>query len=44
VCTSGQPGVVDFFMDKVFPIFGRVMTTDEAIAQFDRSGASVAAR
>jgi nicotinamidase-related amidase len=39
VCTSGQPGVVDFFMDKVFPIFARVMTVDEAIANFDRAAA-----
>ena len=39
VCTSGQVGVVDFFMDKVFPIFARVMTVDEAIANFDRSTA-----
>jgi nicotinamidase-related amidase len=38
VCTSGQPGVVDFYMDKVFPIFARVMTVDQAIASFDRSG------
>lgn len=37
VCTSGKPGVVDFFMDKVFPVFGRVMTVDQAIAAFDRS-------
>jgi nicotinamidase-related amidase len=32
VCTSGKPGVVDFFMDVVFPIFARVMTVDQAIA------------
>ncbi len=43
ICTSGQPGVVDFFMEKVFPIFARVMTVDEAIAQFDRSGAAAPA-
>ena len=36
VCTSGQPGVVDFFMDRVFPIFARVMTVDEAIANIQR--------
>ena len=36
VCTSGKPGVVDFFMDNVFPIFARVMTVDEAIAAFAR--------
>jgi nicotinamidase-related amidase len=44
VCTSRDPAVVDFFMERVFPIFARVMTTDEAIALFDRSGAAVAAR
>jgi nicotinamidase-related amidase len=42
VCTSGQAGVVDFYMDKVFPIFARVMTVDQAISQFDKSGASAA--
>jgi len=36
VCTSGKPGVVDFFMDNVFPIFARVMTVDQAIAAFER--------
>lgn len=30
-CRSGRPGVNDFFMEKVFPIFARVMTIDEAI-------------
>ena len=34
VCTSGKSGVVDFFMDTVFPVFARVMTVDQAIAQF----------
>ena len=38
-CSSGRPGVNDFFCDHVFPIFARVMTTDEAIAQIDRSSA-----
>ena len=33
-CRSGRPEVNDFFMDKVFPIFARVMTADQAIAQF----------
>ena len=28
-CTSGQEGVVDFFMTRVFPGFARVMTIDE---------------
>jgi len=31
-CRSGRPGVNDFFMDTVFPVFARVMTVDEAIA------------
>lgn len=44
VCTSGQPGVVDFFMDKVFPIFARVMTVDQAIAAIDRSAVAAPAR
>jgi nicotinamidase-related amidase len=35
-CTSGKPGVNDFFMDTVFPIFARVMTVDEAIAAIER--------
>jgi len=34
VCTSGDSAIVDFFMDRVFPIFARVMTVDEAIATF----------
>jgi nicotinamidase-related amidase len=32
-CRSGTPGMDDFWMDKVFPGFARVMTVDEAIAQ-----------
>jgi ureidoacrylate peracid hydrolase len=43
VCTSSSQDVVDFFMDRVFPIFGRVMTVDQAISQFDRSGAPAGA-
>jgi nicotinamidase-related amidase len=35
-CHSGSPGVDDFFMDRIFPIFARVMTVDQAIAQFAR--------
>ena len=31
-CRSGKPGVNEFFMEKVFPIFARVMTIDAAIA------------
>ena len=33
ICTSGNPGVPEIFMERVFPIFARVMTVDEAIAQ-----------
>ena len=28
-CTSGHPGVNEFFMDQVFPGFARVMTIDQ---------------
>jgi nicotinamidase-related amidase len=31
-CRSGRPGVNDFFMEKIFPVFARVMTVDHAIA------------
>ena len=31
-CRSGRPGVNEFFMEKIFPVFARVMTIDEAIA------------
>jgi nicotinamidase-related amidase len=31
-CRSSKPGVDEFFMTKVFPIFARVMTVDQAIA------------
>lgn len=37
-CRSRDPSVNDFFMDRIFPIFARVMTTDEAIALIDRAG------
>ncbi|MEA2639953.1 MAG: hypothetical protein QOF51_1347 [Chloroflexota bacterium] len=33
-CRSGVDEINDFFMDRVFPIFARVMTVDEAIAAF----------
>lgn len=33
-CRSRDNAVNDFFMDRVFPIFARVMTVDEAIAAF----------
>jgi nicotinamidase-related amidase len=32
-CRSGRPGMDDFWMDKVFPSFARVMTVDQAIAK-----------
>jgi nicotinamidase-related amidase len=35
-CHSGAPGVDDFFMDRIFPIFARVRTVDQAIAEFAR--------
>lgn len=31
-CRSGKPGVNEFFMEKVFSIFARIMTIDEAIS------------
>jgi nicotinamidase-related amidase len=31
-CSSSRPGVNDFFMDHVFPIFARVMTVDQVVA------------
>ncbi len=31
-CRSSRPGVNEFFMENVFPIFARVMTVDEVIA------------
>jgi nicotinamidase-related amidase len=34
-CRSGRPGVNEFFMEKVFPIFARVMTIEEAIASIE---------
>jgi ureidoacrylate peracid hydrolase len=33
-CTSGKPDVMACFLDRIFPVFCRVMTVDEAIAQF----------
>lgn len=36
ICTSGKPAVAEMFMTQVFPIFARVMTVDEAIAQIQR--------
>ncbi len=34
-CRSTKEGVNEFFMDRVFPIFARVRTVDEAIALLD---------
>ncbi len=31
-CNAGRPGVNEFFMDHVFPVFARVMTVDQALA------------
>lgn len=36
VCSSNKPGLNELFMDQVFPMFARVMTADEAIAQIQR--------
>jgi len=36
ICTSGNPGVPETFMERVFPIFARVMTVEEAIALIER--------
>ncbi len=41
-CRSGRPGVNEFFMEKVFPVFARVMTVDEVVAAI-RAPAGVAA-
>jgi nicotinamidase-related amidase len=31
-CNAGRPGVNEFFMDEVFPVFARVLTVDQALA------------
>ena len=31
-CRSGKPGMDDFFAERIFPVFARVMTVDQAIA------------
>jgi len=41
-CRSRRDGLSDFFMDRVFPIFGRVRTVDEAIAMLHESEGVVA--
>jgi ureidoacrylate peracid hydrolase len=32
-CSSGKPGVNEFFMDKVFPGFARVRTTEQVVQE-----------
>jgi len=32
-CSSGKPGVNEFFMDSVFPGFGRVRTTEQVVQE-----------
>jgi nicotinamidase-related amidase len=32
ICSAPDPEVARLFMEKIFPVFGRVMTVDEAIA------------
>jgi nicotinamidase-related amidase len=39
VCTSSKQETVDFFMDSVFPIFARVMTVDQVIAEIRQPAA-----
>ena len=34
-CRSRRAGTTEFLVDRIFPIFSRVMTVDDAIAQFD---------
>jgi nicotinamidase-related amidase len=36
-CRSTKEGMNDYFMDRVFPIFARVRTVDQAIALMQRS-------
>lgn len=38
-CRSTKEGVNEFFMDRVFPIFARVMTVDEAISWISKPAA-----
>jgi nicotinamidase-related amidase len=35
-CSSGRQAVFDIYMNEIFPLFARVMTVDEAIAQIAR--------
>jgi ureidoacrylate peracid hydrolase len=37
-CSSGRPGVNDFFMDHVFPGFGRVRTTEQIVQELRALG------
>ena len=37
-CHSERPGAQDFFMDRVFPRMGRVMSVDEAVGSIARPG------
>jgi nicotinamidase-related amidase len=31
-CNAGRPGINEFFMDQIFPVFARVLTVDQALA------------
>ena len=31
-CNAGRPGINEFFMDRIFPVFARVLTVDQALA------------
>jgi nicotinamidase-related amidase len=39
-CNAGRPGVNEFFMDQVFPVFARVLTVDQALALIEEGAAS----
>ena len=38
-CRSGKPGVDEFFMTQIFPVFARVMTVDKTIAMIEQAAA-----
>jgi nicotinamidase-related amidase len=39
-CNAGRPGVNEFFMDQIFPVFARVLTVDQALALIEEGAAS----
>ena len=38
-CNAGRPGVNEFFMDHVFPVFARVLTVDQVLALIEEGAA-----